>query len=50
VQADVAQAPPNSVISITLSAPTAQVVVVDVLTYLINKPTLSQSLTIIKQG
>lgn len=47
---EVSQAAQYSQITITVSIPTSQVVVVDVLTYLGNKPNLSQSMTIIRQG
>ena len=47
---DVSQAVQYSRISITVSIPTTQVVVVDLLTYLGNNPNLSQTMTILRQG
>jgi Flp pilus assembly protein TadG len=47
---DVSQAVQYSQISIKVSIPTSQVVVVNLLTYLRNTPNLSQTMTIIRQG
>ena len=50
VAGDVASASLNDKITVRVSVPTAQVVVATMLTYLSDKPVLSQTTTMMKQG